>query len=265
MGLALVGSLAAALIWATQPEPPAHSIPTELEPRMTYEIIQRYPHDPAAFTQGLLYRDGYLYESTGLYGESSLRKVALETGEVLEHLDLPATLFGEGLADWGERLVQLTWREGTGLVYDLQGFTLLGSFTYDTEGWGLTRWEDTLVMSDGTAALTFLDPETLAVQRAVTVMEDGVPVTQINELETVRGEVFANIWQTDEIVRIDPETGVVLGRINLDGLLPAEDRSPETDVLNGMAYDAATDRLFVTGKRWPALFEIRLVPLEPDV
>jgi glutamine cyclotransferase len=226
---------------------------------MTYEVVKAFPHDRRAFTQGLIYLEGYLYESTGLYGESSLRKVALETGEVLQQIDLSPDVFAEGLADWQATLVQLTWREHTGFVYDRADFSLLDSFTYPTEGWGLTQDGERLIMSDGTSSLQFLNPETFEPIKSVKVTYQGEDVQRINELEYIRGQVFANIWQTDQIIRIDPATGQVLGWVDLRGLLPPEARQADTDVLNGIAYDPVNDRLFVTGKRWPYLYEIRLV------
>ena len=248
------------LVWVTWALRPASSLPASLDERMTYEVVQVYPHDRGAFTQGLVYLDGDLYESTGLYGQSSLRRVALETGAVLDRIELSPEVFAEGLTYWQETLVQLTWREGTGFVYDRAEFALLGSFSYPTEGWGLTQDGDRLIMSDGTSSLIFLDPETFTPLGSVRVTYQGQEIQRINELEFVRGEVFANVWQTDQIIRIDPDTGQVLGWIDLTDLLPPEARQPDTDVLNGIAYDPGRDRLFVTGKRWPHLYEIRLVP-----
>jgi glutamine cyclotransferase len=236
------------------------SIPPEMSPHMTYEVVNAYPHDPAAFTQGLIYHEGYLYESTGLYGESSLRKVVLETGEVLQRVDLPANTFGEGLALWEDRLIQLTWQEGTGFVYALADFSPLGQFTYLTEGWGLTQDGSRLIMSDGSHRLYFMDPESYQIIGEVEVFDQDQPVERLNELAYINGEVFANIWLTDEIVRIDPNSGEVTGRIELQGILPENLITPTTDVLNGIAYDPEENRLFVTGKNWPLLFEIRLVP-----
>ncbi len=238
------------------------SLPEHMDALMTYEVVQAYPHDPAAFTQGLIYLDGFLYESTGLYGNSSLRKVDLETGQVLEQVDLPDAYFAEGLTDWEDTLVQLTWQEHTGFVYSLVDFALQREFSYDTEGWGLTQNGEQLIMSDGTSNLYILNPDTFQIQYDVPVTDQGQEIKKINELEWVKGEVFANIWQTDNIIRIDPETGDVLGWIDLSGLLPEEERTQQIDVLNGIAYDPETDRLFVTGKLWPKLYEIRLVPAE---
>ncbi len=262
--LALVGVIVVAFVVVLfLPERPVSSIPRNLEERMTYQVVNVYPHDPAAFTQGLIYLDGYLYESTGLYGESSLRKVDLETGAVLQELDLDPDYFAEGLTEWEQTLVQLTWREQTGFVYALDDLTLTGQFQYPTEGWGLTHDGTRLIMSDGTNNLYFLNPETFEEEGRVPVTYAGDPIYALNELEFILGEVFANIWQTDMIVRIDPDTGAVTGSIDLGGLLPEGSETSGADVLNGIAYDAAQDRLFVTGKLWPYLFEIVLVPAQP--
>ena len=208
----------------------------------------------------MLYRDGALFESTGLYGRSSVRKVRLESGEVLQQRNLNQSYFGEGLADWNDTLIQLTWKAGIGIVYDLATFEPLKIFSYSGEGWGLTRFENSLVMSNGSAELLFLDPETLKEKRRITVTAAGEPVMGLNELETVEGKIFANVWPTDTIAIIDPGNGKVTGWIDLSGLLPAAERSHHVDVLNGIAYDSQNDRLFVTGKLWPKLFEIRLRP-----
>jgi glutaminyl-peptide cyclotransferase len=225
-----------------------------------YEIVHTYPHDRGAFTEGLFYKGGFLYESTGLQGQSSVRKVKLETGEVVQKGDLPRDLFGEGICDWGDRIIGLTWQTNIGFVLDFKTFELQHTFQYPGEGWGLTRDDHELVMSDGTPELRFLDPKTLRETRRIRVTAGGQPIDQINELEWVEGEIYANIWQTDRIARIDPKTGQVVGWIDLTGLLSVKDRlSGSPDVLNGIAYDAAGKRLFVTGKLWPKLFEIRLV------
>ncbi|KRE96653.1 glutamine cyclotransferase [Frateuria sp. Soil773] len=225
-----------------------------------YRVVHAYPHDTGAYTEGLFYKDGYLYESTGEAGESTLRKVELRSGKVLQRHDLPPQYFGEGIVDWKDRLVQLTWQSQTGFVYDLASFGLQRNFAYPGEGWALTRDDHRLYMSDGSAVLRVLDPETLASTGSLMVTDDGVPVTNLNELEWVKGEIYANVWLTNRIARIDPASGKVLGWIDLTGLLDV-DRLPDpsNDVLNGIAYDAAHDRLFVTGKRWPKLFEIELV------
>lgn len=225
-----------------------------------YEIVNVYPHDPEAFTQGLFFVGGHLYESTGLKGRSSLRKVDLETGEVLQKYDLPANLFGEGVANWKDRIVQVTWRSQVGFVYDLATFRQKKKFTYAGEGWGITQDGRRLIMSDGTATLRFLDPNSLKETGRVAVTHRGKPVTRLNELEYVNGEVYANIWQSNLIVRIDPASGAVNGVVDLRGLHEKLSAGgPGPDVLNGIAYDKETGRLFVTGKFWPNLFEIRLV------
>jgi len=260
----LITAVIVMMVVLKQPERPISSLPENLDRYMTYEIVNNYPHDPKAFTQGLVYLDGFLYESTGLYGESSLRKVALETGEVLQQVDLASQYFAEGLTEWENTLVQLTWREETAFVYNRADFSLMTQYTYPTEGWGLTHNGEKFIMSDGSAVLYFLDPVTFALEDSLAVSFQGESVTRLNELEYVRGEVFANVWQTDDIVRIDPETGFVVGWIDLTGLLSPDERTPEADVLNGIAYDSDTDRLFVTGKMWQALYEIRLVPLPAD-
>ena len=243
---------------------PITSLPANLEAQMTYEVLNVYPHDPEAFTQGLIYLDGVLYESTGLYGRSSLRKVALETGEVLQIIDISPEYFAEGLTDWEDTLVQLTWQEETGFVYHQDDFSLLKRFTYPTEGWGLTQDGEKLIMSDGTDRLFFLDPETYQVLESLRVTWEGEPVQRINELEFIQGEVFANIWQTDDIIRINPHSGKVMGWIDMRGILPSESKNQQTDVLNGIAYDPEEDRLFITGKFWPSLFEVRLIPVDKD-
>ena len=228
----------------------------------TYEIIKTYPHDPAAFTQGLVYHQGDLYESTGLNGQSSLRKVELQTGKMLKRIDVLPQYFAEGLALFNNRLYQLTWITNKGFIYNLDSFDsagAIGNFSYTDEGWGLTHDGHSLIMSDGSNRIRYLDPETFQVQRTLTVQDNGTAIRQLNELEYIKGEIFANIWQTDRIARIDPQTGRVTGWLNLAGLLSPEDRARPVDVLNGIAYDEAGDRLFVTGKLWPKLFEIRLI------
>ncbi len=223
------------------------------------QVVHTYPHDPSAFTEGLFYWDGYLYESTGLTGHSTIRKVRLETGEVLRKIDIPAQYFGEGIVSWHGRLISLTWTSQVGFVFDLTTFALQRQFHYPGEGWALTRNDRQIIMSDGTPELRFLDPNTLQETGRTQVTLDGKPLRNVNELEWVKGEIYANVWQTNSIVRIDPATGHVVGIINLAGLLKASDIVPgQTDVLNGIAYDAKKDRLFVTGKNWPKLFEIKL-------
>jgi glutamine cyclotransferase len=223
-----------------------------------YTVVRTYPHDPNAFTEGLFLRDGFLYESTGLEGASSIRKIVLETGSVENERSISSQYFGEGIIDWGDKLIQLTWKNQIGFVYGVDDFETRGEFTYAGEGWALTRDDKRIIMSDGTSRLRFLDPETLKETGGITVTDEGRPVDQLNELEWVKGEIYANIWQTDRIVRIDPATGKVKGWIDLTGLLPEADRA-RADVLNGIAYDAKADRLIVTGKLWPRMYEIRVV------
>jgi glutaminyl-peptide cyclotransferase len=226
-----------------------------------YTVVKTYPHDPGAFTEGLFYRDGFLYESTGLEGRSSIRKVVLETAQVLQERSIPSRYFGEGIIDWKDRLIELTWKDQIGFIYDLKTFEKTGEFKYPGEGWALTRDDTRIIMSDGTSAIRFLDPETLKETGRLQVTDNGKPVLDINELEWVKGEIYANIWQTDRIARIDPRSGRVVGWIDLSGLLSEADRAgARVDVLNGIAYDAKGDRLFVTGKFWPKLYEIKLKP-----
>ena len=227
------------------------------------QVIQTFPHDPEAFTQGLIFHEGYLYESTGLYGKSSLRKIHLETGQVVKTIPLPERYFGEGLTRWKDTLVQLTWQSRVGFIYDLPTLRLMKTRPYPFEGWGLTEDGHSLIASDGTAQLYFLDPVLLKERKRIVVRDQGLPVARLNELEFINGEVFANIFLTDRIARIAPDTGEVTGWIDLTGLLPAPDRRPNTDVLNGIAYDHHQDRLLVTGKNWPKLFHIRLVRRNP--
>jgi glutaminyl-peptide cyclotransferase len=253
----LATALAASLLTGAA-RPPAAQKPSTPAPVDGYRVVRSYPHDPRAFTQGLVYHDGFLYESTGLEGESSLRKVRLENGEVLQIHRLDKRYFAEGIAVWKERIVQLTWQTEVGFVYDRETFKPLRTFKYKGEGWGLTHDGTRLIMSDGSSLLRFLDPETLQETGRVEVRDGGKPVEGLNELEYIKGEVFANVFQTDRIVRIDPKTGRVTRWIDLRGLLtPAEAR--HVDVLNGIAYDAGTDRIFVTGKWWPRVFEIQVI------
>jgi glutaminyl-peptide cyclotransferase len=244
----LIGGLAASFAAAQISAPPD-----------SYDIVHTYPHDTHAFTQGLIYVDGHLYESTGLNGRSSLRLVDLTTGNVLQKHDLPAEYFGEGLTDWGSTLIQLTWTSHKALVYDRFSFSLERTFDYEGEGWGLTHDATQLIMSDGSSSLRFLDPKTFRVIRRLKVIDaDGRPVENLNELEYIRGEIYANVWQTDDIVRISPRTGKVLGRIDLRGIIDKRELREQGAVLNGIAYDSAANRLFVTGKLWPKLFEIKV-------
>lgn len=226
-------------------------------PVFGYDVVNVYPHDREAFTQGLLYRDGALFESTGLNGRSSLRRVQLETGKVLQQVAVEPKYFAEGLTDWGPRLVQLTWNTNVGFVYDLASFKRLQTFSYAGEGWGLARDDRRLIMSDGTSTLRFLDPKTFAVTGQVQVRDGNLQVRDLNELEFIDGQVYANVWMTDRIAIVEPATGRVTGWINLAGLMPRGSVSGDA-VLNGIAYDAQRRRLFVTGKLWPSLFEIRV-------
>jgi glutaminyl-peptide cyclotransferase len=225
----------------------------------TFKVVNVYPHDRAAYTQGLIYRGGFLFESTGLNGQSTLRKVKLETGAVVQQHRLDQAHFAEGLAAWKGELVQLTWRSNIAFVYDLLTFTPRRTFKYPGEGWGLTHDGRQFVLSDGTNQLRFLDPETFREVRRVTVKDGSTAVRDLNELEFVRGEIYANVWHTDRIARISPQTGQVTGWIDLRGLMSTGYRLDPEAVLNGIAYDAAANRLFVTGKLWPRLFEIRVV------
>ena len=226
----------------------------------TYRVVNTYPHDPAAYTQGLIYRDGFLFESTGLNGRSTLRKVKLETGEVVQQHRVDGAYFAEGLAHWKDQLVQLTWKSNVAFVYDLLSFTQRRTFGYSGEGWGLTQDQRRFILSDGTERLRFLDPDTFREIGQVTVRDGDAPVRDLNELEYVRGEVYANVWHTERIARISPESGQVTGWIDLRGLMATGYRLDPEAVLNGIAHDAANDRLFITGKLWPRLFEIEVVP-----
>ena len=228
-------------------------------PVYTYQVVHTYPHDHAAFTQGLIYLDGVLYEGTGMKGHSSIRKVELQSGRVLKEKPLSEQYFGEGLTEWGKQLIEITWQSNVGFVWDRETFQLLKSFTYTGEGWGITHDSKRLIMSDGTAFLRFLDPGALKETGRLQVREGARPIDNLNELEFYKGDVLSNIWQEDRIARISLTSGQVVEWIDLSGLLPARDREG-IDVLNGIAYDAKGDRLFVTGKWWPKLFEIKLVP-----
>ena len=225
----------------------------------TYQVIREYPHDPAAYTQGLQYDEGSLYEGTGMEGTSSLRRVKLETGEVTKIRDLEQSLFGEGIAVMGNRIYQLTYKSQVGFIYDKSSFEVIQKVYYQNrEGWGLTHNGEQLIMSDGTNVIYFLDPEMFTVDRQIEVFDDQGPADNLNELEYIQGKIWANRYYTDEIVIIDPESGKVEGRINLKGILKTTDRKPSTDVLNGIAWDPQGNRIFVTGKLWPKLFEIRI-------
>jgi glutamine cyclotransferase len=227
--------------------------------RYSYEVLAFWPHDRAAFTQGLVFHQGNLIESTGLNGRSTLREVELETGRVLKQVVLAPAYFAEGVAVIGSQAFQLTWQSRTGFVYDVDTFQPQMEFAYEGEGWGLTTDGSMLILSDGTSRIRFLNPAGFAVMRTIEVTQEGMPVDRLNELEYIHGEIFANVWQTDEVVRIDPDTGKVRGVIDFSGLLAPQERRADTDVFNGIAYDRENDRLFVTGKRWPRVFEVRLI------
>jgi glutaminyl-peptide cyclotransferase len=223
------------------------------------KVVHAYPHDPRAFTEGLFYQDGYLYESTGQLGESSVRKVELATGKVVQQKVVPPPYFGEGIVEWHGQIKQLTWRNQYGFVYDQATFKDAGGFSYDGEGWALTRDATHVYMSDGTPTIRILDPDTMQPVGKIDVTADGVPLANINELEWVKGEIYANVWLTSRIARIDPKSGKVVGWIELKGMFDySRLGEPADDVPNGIAYDAERDRLFVTGKRWPKIFEIKL-------
>ena len=232
---------------------------SKIIPVYTYKVVTTYPHDRSAFTEGLVFEDGLLYEGTGLHGNTTLRRVKLETEEILQICKLPPPFFGEGVTIYGNKIIQLTWRSHIGFVYNKYNFKLLQEFNYPDEGWGITHDGKHLIMSDGTSILHYLDPETFEEIYQIEVTANGIPVTGINELEYIQGEIYANIWKKELIARIDPLTGQVVGWIDLKGILSPENHSETVDVLNGIAYDVKNERLFVTGKFWPKLFEIELV------
>jgi glutaminyl-peptide cyclotransferase len=242
------------LILACAPATVAQRTPA---PVHSYKVIATFPHDTSAFTQGLVFHDGQLYESTGLQGESSLRRVDISTGRTLQRLDVPSSYFAEGLALVGDELLQLTWQHKIGFVYDRATFKQKRTFSYDTEGWGIAYdGSSQLVMSDGSDTLTFLDPKTFAAGRRLRVTDAGRAIGNLNELEWIDGEIWANVWMTDRIARISPNTGIVNAWIDLTNLYPLAERTPPADVLNGIAYDKATRRIFITGKKWPRLYQI---------
>lgn len=224
----------------------------------TYKVVNTYPHDRLAFIEGLLVREGVFYESTGLNGKSSLRRVEVDTGKVIKKLDIPSQFFGEGLTELNGKLYQLTWKENTCFVYDKETFAKTGQFSYEGEGWGLTTDGKQLIMSDGTDEIRFINPSDFKEVRRIKVTDSGQPLKDINELEFIKGEIYANVWQTFGIARINPENGQVVGRIDMTGVLSPADAAG-VDVLNGIAYDKEKDRIFVTGKYWPKMFEVKFV------
>ena len=262
---------------SNQPKPNGNNVNTTATktpqtslPVYGFEIVKTYPHDEKAFTEGLFFFNGFLYESTGEEGESSLRKVEIATGKVVQKFNLPREDFGEGIAQLNGKLFMLTWRQGLGRVFDINDFKLLKEFSYQGDGWGMTTDGSSLFMTQGTHVIKVVDPETLKPTKTIPVLrEDGKPLMQINELEYIKGEIWANIWHSEDpdilgkpnyIARIDPTTGKLLGWINLDGISPDDVKRGQENTLNGIAYDAATDRIFVTGKNWRKLFEIKITP-----
>jgi glutamine cyclotransferase len=238
---------------------PLHSPERRFAPVFEVRVLGKFPHDPDAFTQGLIFVSGFLYESTGLNGRSSLRKVELETGRVLKKYNLPFQYFGEGLASWNGSLIQLTWKSGTGFVYNPENFAVEREFSYSGEGWGLTNDGKNLIMSNGTDELIFLDPATLVKQYSLRALDAGRPVSCLNELEYIRGEIFANIWHEDFVAIISPKTGEVSGWIDMSPLRKELPPGSNAEALNGIAYDEQKGRIFVTGKLWPLLFEIEII------
>ena len=233
--------------------------PPSVPVTLTYTVTNEFPHDVGAFTQGFVYLDGWFYETTGLYGRSSIRQVELQTGRINRIRRIEDNYFGEGLVILDERMIWITWKSETGFVYDLNTFDRIGEFHYPTEGWGLTSDGEVIFMSDGTSTIYLLDPQSLQQMGQISVLDDDKPVTNLNELEFIHGSIYANIWQTNTIVRIDPETGTVTGRLDLTGIQQRFSEFPrKTDVLNGIAYDAEHDRIFITGKLWPKVFEIEI-------
>jgi glutamine cyclotransferase len=224
----------------------------------TYEVIKVYPHDAKAFTQGLVFENGFFYEATGLKGESTIRKVQLSSGEPIQSYTIDPKVFGEGITIFKDKIIQLSWQDNLGFVYDKKTFQLIEKFSYPTEGWGITNDGKNLIMSDGSNRIFFLESQSYSEIGRIEVYDNKGPVEELNELEYIDGEIYANIWRTDKIARIDPKSGKVLAYIDLSKILPSKDYKPETDVLNGIAYDVEGKRLFVTGKKWPKLFEIKL-------
>lgn len=229
----------------------------------SYHVIRTYPHDPNAFVQGLCFSHGHLYESDGLYHQSTLREDDLATGQPIKIYHLPGKYFAEGLAAWGNELIQLTWTAHIGFVYDRKTFNLIRTFHYDYEGWGLTQDGHSLIESDGTDKLRYLNPNTFKVERILHVTYRGKPVTQLNELEYIHGLIYSNVWMTNRIAIISPDTGDVVRWINLRGILPLVEMRDGNAVLNGIAWNPATKQLLVTGKDWPKIFQIQVIPGKP--
>jgi glutamine cyclotransferase len=242
-------------------QPPQQEIPQNPAPVIRYTLENTYPHDSAAFTQGLVFHDGFIYEGTGIRGKSELRRVDLPTGKILKRHALPESLFGEGVTIWGDSLIQLTWRSKTAIIYNRKDFSISGSFHYATEGWGITNDGKALIMSDGTELLYFLDPETYSVSSTLRVVDAGLPVRSLNELEYVKGRIYANVWRTNRIAVINPVTGSVTAWIDLSMLAERAGGDRRVKTLNGIAYDNKLDRLFVTGKLWPSIYEIKTDPV----
>ncbi|HSY72809.1 MAG TPA: glutaminyl-peptide cyclotransferase [Alloacidobacterium sp.] len=224
-----------------------------------YKVIAKYPHSTESYTEGFFYRDGVFYEGTGLKGHSAVLAIQPETGKPIQRLDLPSQYFGEGIVDWGPDIYEWTWQSHLCFVYDRFSLRLVKQFTYTGEGWGMTRTAKEIITSDGTAILRFRDPATFKETRHIVVKDGAKTIDQLNELEFVKGEIYANIWHSDRIARISPRDGHVIGWIDLSGLLPEAQKANDESVLNGIAYDAQHDRLFVTGKQWPTIFEIKIV------
>ena len=249
---ATANSASSATSTATDSSQPART------PTYSVEVVNTFPHDRGAFTEGLYFHEGRLFESTGEFGTSNIREVDLATGRVLRKHDLDSLYFGEGTVIVGDKLYELTWKNQKAFIYDWKTFAPKGEFTYEGEGWALTTDGKSLIMSNGSSVIAWRDPKTFKIEKTLEVNEHGTPVKALNELEWIKGELWANVWQSDQIARIDPVTGNVIGWIDLAGILPAIDRDGNEDVLNGIAYDAAKDRVFVTGKKWPKIFEIKL-------
>jgi len=260
--LAMVGLVALGMFGTGQKSSSENMSPNkstaDAAKKVEWEVVNSYPHDPDAFLQGLVWHDNGFYEGTGLNGRSSLRQVEFPSGKVLKKVDIPQEFFGEGIALVNDHLIQLTWQSHKGFVYDRQTFNKIREFSYPTEGWGLTYDGKNLILSDGSSSLFFLDPETFQTVRKIDVTLNGSPLRRLNELEYINGEIWSNVWQTDQIVRIDPTSGKVTSYLDMAGILTRQYRTGNEDVLNGIAYDPQQKRIFISGKQWPRIFEIRL-------